>query len=175
MKKKGSNTKIRKHMRRLSQRESGEWYMHTVRRLVDARPDKMHTIRSVADLLAASDTDHGERSETFKQTRSALYNLAADDRIAFVSRSFHAWDLGDEMKNTRCVFYGKSTPYRAPILSAWLCDDEEIEDDAIVRIDAEIDKRRKEIDTLVDSKCEILRSLFDAHKEAFLKLAKKEQ
>ena len=115
MKKKGSNTKIRKHMRRLSQRESGEWYMHTVRRLVDARPDKMHTIRSVADLLAASDTDHGERSETFKQTRSALYNLAADDRIAFVSRSFHAWDLGDEMKNTRCVFYGKSTPYRAPM------------------------------------------------------------
>ena len=175
MNKKGTNKKIRNHMRRLGQRVPSEWYLHASKQIIDERPDTMHTTRDIVDLLTASRTDQGDQNKVFASVRSALYDLAADDEIAFVSKTFHVWEIGDQLKNTRCVFYGKSNPYRAPILDDWLCDDEGQEGGAIARIDAEIDKRREEIDALISSKCEILRSLFETHKEAFLKLAKEQK
>ena len=120
MKQKGTNKEIQKQLRRLTPCRPSEWYMHQAKQAIRMRPKKMQTVASIAKWVS------GAASEV-KNTkiRAALYELCAEDEIAFMSKHFHVWDRSVvKERGAKQVFYSKENPYRAEILEDWQCDEE---------------------------------------------------
>ena len=120
MKQKGTNKEIQRQLRRLTSSRPSEWYMHQAKQAIRMRPKKMQTVTSIAKWISGAPSE----AKTAK-VRAALYELCAEDEIAFVSKYFHVWDRSAiGVRGVRQVFYSKENPYRAEILEDWQCDDE---------------------------------------------------
>ena len=176
--KEGTNKEIRKHLLRLSGARPSAWYSHKIRKLIDMRPDIMHSGADVVELMAAGGSN--PKRELVKDT---LYDLCSDNHIMLVSRGFHVWEESIiQRKNTRVLFYSKTNSYRARILQDWITEDlVESEDCLIVYHDSVIEQCRQEIARLESKieeslikKAEILKPFFDAHRSTFLKIIKEQ-
>ena len=120
MKQKGTNKEIQKQLRRLTPCRPSEWYMHQAKQAIRMRPKKMQTVSSIAKWVSGAASD----VKTIK-IRAALYELCAQDEIAFMSKHFHVWDRSVvKERGAKQVFYSKENPYRAEILEDWQCDEE---------------------------------------------------
>ena len=120
MKQKGTNKEIQKQLRRLTPCRPSEWYMHQAKQAIRMRPKKMQTVASIAKWVSGAASD-----VKTEKIRAALYELCAENEIAFVSKHFHVWDQRViKQRGARQVFYSKENPYRAEILEDWQCDEE---------------------------------------------------
>ena len=174
MKQKGTNKEIRKHMLRLSPCKPSPWYIHQCKDAIMMRPAKMHTVADIVNWIAGAQSE-----QRALKVRAALYELCADDQIAFVSKHFHVWeDSIINRKNAKMVFYSKRSEYRAEILKEWRCDEEPERvtiADQIAYLDDLIEQYHQEIAKIEAKKGDLLKPLFEQYKEQFLKLAKEQQ
>jgi hypothetical protein len=173
MKQKGTNREIRKHLLRLSPCRPSPWYIHQCKDAIMMRPAKMHTVTDIVNWIAGAQSE-----QRALKVRAALYELCADDQIAFVSKHFHVWeDSIIKRKNAKMVFYSKQKDYRAEILKEWECEQKPQRadiSDQVAYLDDLIEKLKQEIVRIETKKNELLGPLFERHRDQFLKLAKEQ-
>lgn len=174
MKQRGTNKEIQKHLLRLSPCRPSPWYIHQCKEAIMMRPAKMHTVTDIVNWIAGAQSEH-----RILKVRAALYELCADDQIAFVSKHFHVWeDSIINRKNAKQVFYSKRHEYRAEILKDWQCDEEPERvtiADQIAYLDDMIEQYHQEIAKIETKKIGLLKPLFEQYKEQFLKLIKQSE
>ena len=95
-----------------------------------------------------------------------------------MSKHFHVWeDSIIKRKNAKMVFYSKQKDYRAEILKEWECEQKPQRadiSDQVAYLDDLIENLKKEIVRIETKKNELLGSLFERHRDQFLKLAKEQ-